>query len=199
MSTLSRPLTEMSADEKRAMLAQLLRKRAGGARSFPLSFGQQRLWFLDQMVPGLAAYNVPLAARLSGPLDVDAFAESLNGLVRRHDVLRTTFTAGPDGMPVQVVAPGPGLSLSLPVTAVDDEREVQRLAAEEAQRPFDLVRGPLVRANLLRLDDREHVLLLTLHHIVADGWSLGVILQDVMGMYEAKTTGRPSVLPELGL
>src|SRR5262245_11653353 len=105
MSTLPRPVTELTADEKRAILAQLLRKKAVGARSFPLSFAQRRPWFLDQMVPGLAAYNVPLAARLSGSLDVDAFAQSLNDLVRRHDVLRTTFAAGSDGVPVQVVAP----------------------------------------------------------------------------------------------
>src|SRR5215212_2627190 len=195
MSTLTRPVTELSADEKRAMLAQLLRKRAGGARSFPLSFAQQRLWFLDQMVPGLAAYNVPLAARFSGPLDLDAFAQSLNALVRRHDVFRTTFTVGPDGAPVQVV--GPAMNLPLPVTAVCDGGDVQRLAAEEAQRPFDLAHGPLVRANLLRLGDREHVLLLTLHHIISDGWSLGVLLRDVMGFYEARTTATPSTLPDL--
>src|SRR5262245_6467920 len=195
MSTLSRPVSDMSADEKRAMLAQLLRKKAGASRSFPLSFGQQRLWFLDQMVPGLAAYNVPLAARLVGALDVDVFAESLNRLVQRQDVLRTTFAAGPDGAPLQVVAPS--MSLSLPVTNVDDEPAIQRLATEEAQRPFDLVRGPLVRANLLRLSDREHVLLLTLHHIVADGWSIGVMLRDVMGFYEAMTTGHPIGLPDL--
>ncbi len=195
MSTLSKPVAELSADEKRAMLAQLLRKKAGGARSFPLSFGQQRLWFLDQMVPGLAAYNVPLAARFSGQLDIDAFAASLNALVRRHDVLRTTFMAGPDGVPVQVVSPA--LNLEMPVSSVRDDDEVRRLATVEAQQPFDLKRGPLIRARLLRLSELEHVLLLTLHHIVADGWSLGVLLTDLMAFYEAKTTASRAVPTDL--
>src|SRR4051812_17732552 len=130
MSTLTRPVAELSADEKRAMLAPLLhQKRGGGARAYPLSFAQQRLWFPDQMVPGSAAYNVPRAIRFSGPLDVDAFAQSLNALGRRHDVFRTTFTAGTDGVPVQVVAPV--MNLPLPITAVCDGGDVRRLAAEE--------------------------------------------------------------------
>jgi hypothetical protein len=194
-------MDNLSSEEKRAALAQLLRKKARGRKSFPLSFAQQRLWFLDQMNPGAPVYNVPLATRLTGPLDAGAFERALQAVVHRHDTLRTTFATGEGGAPVQVVAPE--LSLPLPVTdlrAVPGEGQegvVRRLAVEESQRPFDLARGPLVRATLLRLADREHVLLFTLHHIVSDGWSLGVLLRDTMGFYEAFTTGRDPTLPGL--
>src|SRR5262249_42047998 len=154
-----------------------------------------RLWFLNQMDPGSPVYNVPLAARLTGPLDAVALEKSLNGVVRRHDILRTTFRATEDGATAQVAAPGLALRLAFidlrGTSGEEQEGKVRRLAAEEAQRPFDLARGPLVRATLLRLDDREHVLLLTLHHIVSDGWSLGVLMRDAMGLYEAFATGRP--------
>ena len=145
---------------------------------FPTSFSQQRLWFLDQFEPGSAYYNIPCAIRLSGRLDVGALERALNEIVRRHEALRTTF-AVEDGQPVQVIAPL--LRLPLPVTDLSSlpvserEAEAQRLAAEEAQRPFDLEHGPLLRAQLLRLSEREHIALLTVHHIVSDGWSMGVL------------------------
>ncbi|MBV9124651.1 MAG: amino acid adenylation domain-containing protein, partial [Planctomycetes bacterium] len=175
-------------------------QRIEGEGPPPLSFAQQRLWFLDQLEPGHPFYNIPAALRLTGALDVTALERSLAEIVRRHEVLRTTF-AVEDGRPVQAIAPE--LTLSLPVVdlsglpAAECESEVRRLAWEEAQRPFDLTRGPLERVTLLRLGDREHVLLLTLHHIVADGWSIGICLRELAALYTAFTSGRPSPLPEL--
>src|SRR5262245_44168632 len=184
----------MSPQNKRALLSQMMR-RMQRAKCFPLSFAQQRLWFLNQMDPGAPVYNVPLAARITGPLQVDALEKSLNRVVRRHDILRTTFGTGEDGAAVQVVAPS--LGLPLPVIDLGDacrteqEAAVQRFAVEEARRPFDLARGPLVRADLLRLRDHDHVLFLTMHHIVSDVWSLGVLMRDAMAFYEAFVTDRP--------
>jgi amino acid adenylation domain-containing protein len=166
----------------------------------PLSFSQQRLWFLEQLGPGTALYNVPSAMRLSGPLDVSALWRSLNEIVQRHEALRTTFVEV-EGRPAQVIAPR--LTLSLPVIDLQGlpesgrEAEATRLATAEAQRPFDLTEGPLLRAMLLRLDQEIHIALLTMHHIVADGWSVGLLIREVAALYEAFLAGRPSPLPDL--
>ncbi|RMF32232.1 MAG: non-ribosomal peptide synthetase, partial [Chloroflexi bacterium] len=166
----------------------------------PLSFAQQRLWFLDQLEPGSPFYNIPTAVRLTGPLDVAALEASLNEILRRHESLRTTFPTV-DGRPRQQIAPE--LTLSLPVIDLrglpEAEREAQalRLATEEAQRPFDLAQGPLIRALLLQLDDDDHIALLTMHHIVSDGWSMGILIQEIAVLYDAFSQGRPSPLPEL--
>src|ERR1700754_899143 len=168
----------------------------------PLSFAQQRLWFLDQLEPGLVAYNVPAAVRLVGKLDVAILNWSLNEIVRRHEILRTTFDSV-TGQPVQIVNPTLQLSISVAdLTSLADElreREALRLAQEEAQRPFDLIRGPLIRAALLRLRTEEHVLILTMHHIVSDGWSQGVLKTELGALYEAGINGRSSPLPELSI
>src|SRR5918998_1120577 len=167
---------------------------------FPASYAQQRLWFLDQLVPGNAFYNVPATLRLTTPLDVEALRQSLGEIVRRHETLRTTF-AVVDGQPMQVIAPQ--LEVELPVTdlrhlpGAERSREATRLAAQEAQRPFDLARGPLLRAGLLRLGEADHLLLLTVHHIVADGWSMGILFRELAALYTAVAAGRPSPLPEL--
>ena len=148
----------------------------------PLSYAQQRLWFLEQLEPSRAVYNLPLAWRFTGDLNVPALAQSLGAMVQRHDILRTTFPSV-DGQPVQAIVPDLALPLSvvdlqtLPATA--REAAVQRLATEEAQRPFDLAHGPLVRATLLRLSDEDHVLLLTLHHMIFDGWSAEVFWREL--------------------
>ncbi len=166
----------------------------------PLSFAQARMWFFDQLEPENPAFNRPVALRLTGKLNVAALEQSLNEIVRRHEVLRASFPAV-GGVPVGAIAPN--LSLSLPVTDISDlpdrERKVEaeRRVAEDAQRPFDLARGPLVRASLLRLSSEEHRLLLTMHHTVFDGWSAGVLLQELAALYEAFSTGNPSPLPEL--
>jgi len=166
----------------------------------PLSFGQQRLWFFQQLEPDSPVYHRPSAIRLTGPLNVKALHRALEAIVARHEVLRTTFaTVGGD--PVQVIAG----SQTVKLLAVDlrawpeTERgaEARRLAGEEIQRPFDLARGPLMRATLMRLGEEEHVLLLIIHHIVFDGWSMDILKREVGAFYNAFATAGPSPLPEL--
>ncbi len=168
------------------------------AQPLPLSFAQQRLWLVDRIEPGSPAYNMPFALRLRGALDADALRASLDALVRRHETLRTTF-AERGGEPVQVIhAPAP---VALPVVDLRGvrpaEREAGRLAAEEALRPFDLARGPLLRGALLRLGGDDHVLCLNLHHIVSDGWSMGVLVREVSALHAAFSRGEAPRLPEL--
>ena len=172
-----------------------------GATEFPLSFAQQRLWFLDQMEQGHSAtYNIGTAVRLRGALHVAALRQSLNEVLRRHSSLRTSFRMV-DGQAVQVIAPPQPLDIHLvDLSALPEtqrEAESLKLATEEAQLPFDLTRGPLLRATLVRLGEVEHILLVTMHHIVSDGWSMGVLVQEVAALYKAFSTGRPSPLAEL--
>ena len=167
---------------------------------FPVSFAQQRLWFLDQLEPGNAVYNVSTALRLRGPLQVTALEQSLHEIVRRHETLRTTF-AVVDGNPVQCIAPYP--TVTLPVVdlleepATEREAQVHRLITEETQRSFDLARGPLMRTTLFRLGTEEHILVLALHHIISDGWSRRILLRELAVLYEAFATQKPSPLTEL--
>jgi amino acid adenylation domain-containing protein len=185
------------AREARTVLALLPMPRT---EELPLSFAQQRLWFLEQLEPGSTAYNVPAAVRLTGALDVEALRRGLVELVRRHESLRTTFHSE-GGQAVQRIAPflEPAFALEDLTALGEAERsaEVRRRAVDEAQRPFDLTRGPLLRATLLRLGEREHVLLLTMHHIVSDGWSMNVLVEDVAALYPALAEGRPSPLSPL--
>nr|WP_282202311.1 non-ribosomal peptide synthetase [Kitasatospora fiedleri] len=168
----------------------------------PLSCAQERLWFLEQLVPGTAIQNVPLAVRLTGRLDEPALARTIGEIVRRHEVLRTTFEVV-DDRPVQRVLP----TADVPLRPVDlravpaGERE-ERLAAEaaaEAAVPFALERPPLLRTALIRLTDEDHVFLLTMHHIIADGWSVGVLFREVTELYSAFAAGDSSPLPELSV
>ena len=173
----------------------------------PTSFAQQRLWFFDQLEPGSSVYNISTGFRVTGPLNVAALEQSLNEIVRRHEALRTTFGVA-DGQPVQVIAPN--LTLALPMVDLsagaqaglcelpeaEREAKAQHLAKKESQRPFDLVRGPLLRALLLRLDEKKHILLLTFHHIVSDGWSMGIFLRELTALYGAFCMGGRSPLPE---
>jgi amino acid adenylation domain-containing protein/non-ribosomal peptide synthase protein (TIGR01720 family) len=166
----------------------------------PLSSSQQRLWLLDQLEPNNVAYNIPATARLSGRLDVLALEASINEIVQRHETLRTTFASANERV-VQVIAPA--LRIPLPVldlghlSEAEREATARQLAAEEARVPFDLARGPLVRATLLRMGAEEHVLLLTLHHIVSDDWSLRVFIGEMAALYQAFVAGKPSPLPDL--
>ncbi|HEX6291020.1 MAG TPA: amino acid adenylation domain-containing protein [Herpetosiphonaceae bacterium] len=174
-------------------------------RALPLSFAQQRLWVLHQLEPESVAYNIPIAVRLSGPLDTTALERSLAAIVGRHEILRTRFLSD-DDRPVQVVAAEGTITLStidlrqLPPS----ERAIheQRLTATEARQPFDLRHGPLLRATLLLLHQegtrQEHTLLLTLHHIVADGWSMGVLVRELAALYTAFTTGSDHALGPVG-
>jgi non-ribosomal peptide synthetase component F/acyl carrier protein len=163
----------------------------------PLSFAQQRLWFLDQLSPGSAAYNILGGMRLEGALDVAALERAINEIVARHEALRTTFTTV-DGRPMQVVAAAQPVPLTLCDLRVlpESEREgrVREAAVEELRKPFDLARGPLLRVTLLRPGEEEHVALVTMHHIAADGWSIGIFVREVAALYEAFRAGRPSPL-----
>jgi len=171
--------------------------RAAGS-TLPLSFAQERLWFLDRLEPGTATYNVVREMRLRGPLDAAALAAALAEIVRRHEPLRTRFESV-DGEPVQIVLPFTDLPLTVAdlSTLPEAGREAARLAALEGRRPFDLRRGPLLRARLLRLASEEHVLLLGVHHIAFDGWSMDVLRRELGALYAAFAAGRPSPLPPL--
>jgi hypothetical protein len=192
--------TGPSVEEKRRLLVQKLQERAQRG-VFPLSFSQQRLWFLHRMDPHSPAYHIPLALRARGDLDVRVLRRALRAVVQRHEALRTTFTER-DGRPVQVVGTdAPDVLSKVDLRGLDDaarERELARLAREAATRPFDLERGPLLRALAVRLDDEEWGLLFTLHHIVADGWSMGVLVRDLSELYAAHAQGMQPELPPMG-
>ncbi len=172
-------------------------------RRFPLSFAQQRLWFLEQFEPGTALYNIPEAIIVSGQLDVAAMQHALDALVARHETLRTTFEAV-DGSPMQVIAdPQPVLFPVIDFRGVPEteaEPEALRLVHDEGARPFDLAHGPLLRAFLIRMGAQEHILLLTMHHIISDGWSKGVLMDELLTLYRAFVAGVTTsndILPEL--
>jgi len=175
-------------------------ERRSRADELPLSFAQQRLWFLDQMEPGNTVYNIPLALRLHGELDITALERSLSEVVRRHEVLRTTFRSI-EGRAVQVIGEAEALTLPLidlsELPKADAESKAKQLAGEEATGSFNLATGPLLRVKLLRMSVDEHVLLCTLHHIVSDGWSRGVLTRETVRLYKAFKAGAPSPLPEL--
>ena len=204
------PQPPLSSAEKRAALARLLERRAGSPRRFPLSFAQQRLWFLDQIGPGSSTYNIWAASLLPGAPSPALLAAALREVVRRHQTLRTTF-ATVDGQPVQVVADEAAAAAAAPLPVVDlaalpaahRAGEAGRLVTAVAHLPFDLARGPLLRAVLLQLDAApgagESVLALALHHIIADGWSLGLLVRELSALYQAAAAGRPSPLPPLPL
>ncbi len=198
---------QMAAHVEQALRAEvrlkeppLLRAERGRGIQLPLSFAQQRLWFLDQLEPGSTAYNAPTALRISGPLAVAALRRSLEEIVRRHEVLRTRFAAV-DGKPHQVITAEPDVSFTVTdlrqVADAEREERVRQLAIDEIRRPFDLARGPLLRAALYELGDDDRVLLLTVHHIVSDLWSIGIFVRELSALYEAFSRERPSPLPEL--
>src|SRR5215469_7716683 len=176
--------------------------RVARDEALPLSFAQQRLWFLDQLEPENPLYNVPHIVRLAGGLNATVLEQALDEIVRRHETLRTRFESV-DDQPVQVIAPE--LRVALEITDLtslpEGEREAaaRRLAMEEVQRPFRLGTGPLVRALLLKLADHDHALVLNTHHIISDRWSLGVLSQELAALYEAYAAGQPSPLAELGI
>jgi amino acid adenylation domain-containing protein len=209
-------LSEMGLDADRLELLDYLLEEEGietGSESqkivrrvpraeLPLSFAQQRLWFLDQLAPGSAAYNLSGRLHLEGRLDASSLEASLNEIVRRHEALRTIFSTQ-DGGPVQIILPEMRLPLPLvdlsPLPSTERETAIRQLSEEEAQSPFDLSAGPLIRARLLRLSTAEHVLLLSMHHIVSDGWSLGLLIRELAALYAAYASGAESPLEELSL
>jgi amino acid adenylation domain-containing protein len=169
-------------------------------RDLPLSFSQQRLWFLEQLNPGDPLYHAFQTLLITGPLDIRALELSLNGITRRHEVLRTVFDVV-GGVPVQRIVPFTPMSLRrMNLSDVPQEernRALEQLAADESQRPFDLSCGPLIRALLIALGEQEHALLFTLHHIVSDGWSLSILRHEISVFYEAFVSGAPVSLPDL--
>jgi amino acid adenylation domain-containing protein len=199
MTDISKVISSLSP-EKRALLALKLKEQGSRFNTFPLSFAQQRLWFLDQLTPGSPVYNIPVAVRLTGRLDVAALERSFEEIVSRHEILRTTFTTV-EGVPMQVVTEKGSVTLRLvdlsQLPPGEREAKVSELATEESQQPFDLTRGPLLRLTLYRLSEQEQVLLLVMHHIVSDGWSTGVLIREVTALYKAFTKGEASPLGEL--
>jgi hypothetical protein len=165
-----------------------------------LSFAQQRLWFLEQLDPGNPTYNSSFSVRLSGPLNREALRQAVNGVVARHEALRTTFD--PQGAtPVQVIAPVCDVELRLldlpHDSSCSQEEAATKILKAEVHRPFDLSRDLMLRAALLKLSEQEHILLLTVHHIASDGWSWGILRRELTELYNAASEGRQPQLPEL--
>ncbi len=199
MSSTSQRIADLSSGEKRALLAQLLRKQASGAKLFyPLSYNQQGIWFLYQLAPESTVYNVNFAARISTEVDVAALRRALQTLVDRHPSLRTTFPAQ-TGKPLQQVHE----HLKVHFEEVDGSTwsgdELKARLLEEAYRPFDLERGPLLRVSLIMRSAEEHILLMVVHHIVIDFWSLAVLLNELGVLYPAERAGLKAPLPPLDL
>jgi acyl carrier protein len=208
------PLREVFTQPTLAELATVL---GGAARAdlppilpadrnadLPLSWAQQRLWFLDQLDHAAgAAYHLPAALRLHGALDRDALRATLDRIVARHEGLRTTFASGSDG-PVQVIAPADaGFTLTehdlRELHQLQREQALAQLNGAEAKALFDLAAGPLVRGQLIRLADDEHILLVTQHHVISDGWSMGILIKEVSALYTAFSQGQPDPLPPLAI
>lgn len=207
--------TELSGSQRALLEERLKRAKQAASRpaearaslprrpaeeEIPLSFAQQRLWFLDQLEPGSPVYNVCQALRIQGALNVVALEQALNEVVRRHEVLRTSFVAT-EGRPVQVISPERQLAVTfvdLAATASGPARDaLHRLLHEESRKPFDLSRDLLVRALLVKTGATEHTLMLTLHHIISDGWSIGILFRELAALYDGHLRGEKVVLPEL--
>ncbi|MEO1431045.1 MAG: amino acid adenylation domain-containing protein [Cyanobacteria bacterium J06633_8] len=195
-----RALFERQLREKGLLLDRATICKRENLDELPLSFAQQRLWFLHQLEPDTTAYNIAIAWRFTGNLDIAVLESCFNTIVQRHEILRTSFVAV-DGQPKQVIVPE--LSLPLPIidlrylAEVNRQTEVNRLTKQEAQCPFNLAEAPLLRIKLLQISDNENILLLTLHHIIADGWSRGVILRELTTLYKTYLGKQPSSLPDL--
>lgn len=208
---IAQQLASLSPAKRSLLELRLLKKRPNGSarqtiprrvssEPAPLSYNQQGLWVLNQFMPGTSLYHTPMAVRLTGALDVMALQSALDFIVARHDALRTTF-AMIEGTPAQVVAPE--VIIDLPVIDLSRhpeahrEAEAQRLLQNEARLPFDLSQGPLIKALLVRLSEQEHILLVTTHHIVTDGWSVGIFQRELSELYQMFAAGKPAQLPEL--
>ncbi len=207
MMTLAQRFCGLSADARRALQQKMhaqgltlellpIPPRDRGVDMLPASYAQQRLWFLWQMQPQATAYNLTGAFRLSGELNPEALAQTLSALVQRHEVLRTTFVFD-DQQVLQKIHPR--MDAPLVEVSAGDEVELQRQIALNAEQPFDLQHGPLMRCRLIRLDAQQHVLVLTFHHIVTDGGSLPILLQEFTQLYVQLSAGQPAQLPELGI
>ncbi len=195
-----RPVNEAAEIVKTGVQRLMPLKRVKPGQMLRLSYAQERLWFLDQLEPKSPFYNIAGAVRLRGELDPVALEETINEIVRQHEVLRTTFDMI-NGQPIQIINPAQRLTLQVldlsGLLEQERESELKRLVAEEAQQPFDLAKGPLMRVRLISLGEGDNVILLTRHHIISDGWSLSILIREMSVLYEAFSTGKPSPLAEL--
>lgn len=202
MSTLVKTSADVSAEAKRALLAERLRAAAGETRVVPLSFAQQRLWFLDQLHPGSPLYNIPVVLRLKGKLEFSALKRAVETIVERHESLRTRFICR-DGEPAQLVDDSMVFKMDVIDLAARPEMEREQTAHEivvrEISTPFNLSTGPLLRVRLIRLTSDEHLLAINMHHIVSDEWSLKVLFRELAELYTAFAKGKPSSLSELAI
>src|SRR5260221_6164757 len=193
---------EYTEKGKRALLQQLLQKKADRATAASASFAQEGLWLLNQLAPDSATYNVPCFRRVHGRLKVEALRATFSEIFRRHDVLRTVFRMRNQKL-FQIVLPADSLEIQIfdlgNVIVSERVYAVERLLALEVSRPFDLSNGPLCRVILVRITDTEHFLLLNMHHIICDGWSFGVLFCELAVLYPAFCAGSVSPLPDLPL
>ncbi len=195
-------LASQLQNDRRSQQLQIALQRHPKAERAPLSYSQRRLWFINELQGSSAEYNMPEALRLRGRLDVNALRRALQTIVDRHEILRTYFREE-QGEPVQIIAPS--LALEIPIENLsglseeEQQRQVMTSANNEWSAPFDLAHGPLLRVKLLKLAEEDHVLLRTFHHIVSDGWSVGVFMREFKDLYEAYSQGRGNPLPELPL
>ncbi|HKQ76261.1 MAG TPA: amino acid adenylation domain-containing protein, partial [Blastocatellia bacterium] len=199
LSPQKRALFRLLLDEKRRKgAAQISPSPRSGVDSYPLSFAQQKLWFLNLLEPGDVSYNLPFSIRLKGRLDIPALELSFNEIARRHESLRTSFISI-NGRPVQVIAPAQTLKIEVLdiVGSVDPLSEAISVTAEEFARPFDLTIAPLIRIKLVRMAEQDHIFLINMHHIISDGWSVGVLVNELNILYEAFISGRPPLLTDL--
>ncbi|QMS92210.1 amino acid adenylation domain-containing protein [Nostoc edaphicum CCNP1411] len=199
----SQPNTsELQALHKRQLLAKLLQQQAAKQQNFPLSFAQKRLWFLEQLQPGLSVYNLPSALRLKGKLNINALGQSLQSIVRRHEILHTSFSVVNDE-PVQNIAAK--FSLTLPLVDLrglspeHQAAQVMQQAKLLTVRPFHLTQAPLLRVALLQLSTTEYVLLFVMQHIIADYWSMRVLVRELALLYQGYSEGKPLLLPDLSI
>lgn len=189
-----------TAEQKRALLAKLIKEKQNKSRIFPASFAQKRLWLLDQITPDSDFYNLTLALELQGDLKVEALNNAFNQLIKRHQTLRTTFTMENDE-PAQLIHPATGFNIAITdlTTYKENEQsnETKSLLAKEAHRGFNLETGPLFRVKLIRLDKDRYILVVTFHHIITDGWSNGIFTRELSELYRASISGESAKLPEL--
>ena len=196
-----RTVRQLAAAVDQVVLAEMIPAilRVPRTGSIPLSYTQQRVWFIDRLAPGGSAYNIHASVRIKGILDLAVLEQVLQAIVSRHESLRTRFDFV-DGEPRQIIEENVAVPLPvLDLSAHEEEQETaaRALARDEIQKPFDLQRGPLVRTSLLKLAEQDHVLVVTMHHIVSDGWSLGILVREVSALYKAFSVGEPSPLTEL--
>ena len=186
--------------EKRQAVERKLKENAHKYNAFPLSFAQQRLWFLHQFDPHNPAYNIPAAVRLQGAIQIEVLKKAIEAIIDRHEVFRTIFISL-DGTPMQVISRKSRITIEeIDLSTFDPEdREtilIQRIQ-DEARKPFNLSRGPLLRPVIFKLDEKDYVLLLSMHHIISDGWSIGVLIREMVALYQAFLKGLPNPLPPL--